>query len=340
MVAALEHMAKRGLAARDDRGWKLKVPLQEIALEVPQKLRRMIDTQIDALSPEEQQVLEAASIQGQVFSAVVSADAANLDRDVVEDACERLSHRQHILESAGSQDFPDGTRLSQYKFVHALYREACYRRQAPRHRAKLHLDIGKRLETLFADRLSEVTAELANHFEAASNWKDAVKYLQIQAQIACRRYAPREAAALFQHALELMRNMPEGERASDEIAILHNLATIYHVALDIRAVDIYETLTERAAHHGLKDVQLAALIDMAGTLSWISSERCLQVVDRALRLGAEETNPLLQARARARCLVQRIWAGGWNSRDAEDFRNALAGCGKSRRNTILPKSTH
>jgi DNA-binding winged helix-turn-helix (wHTH) protein/tetratricopeptide (TPR) repeat protein len=323
MVAALEHMTKRGLADRDDRGWKLKVPLQEIVLEVPQKLRRMIDAQIDAFSPEEQRVLEAASVEGQTFSAAVSAEAADVDREVFEDTCERLSRRQHILDSAGSQKLPDGTQLSRYKFMHALYREACYRRQSPTHRAKLHLNIGNRLEALFANTLTEVAGELAYHFEAASNWTSAVRYLQIRAEIAGRRYAPREAASFLQHALELTRKLPEGERASDEIAILHNLATIYHVSLDIGAVDLYETLADRAAHYGLMDVQMAALIDKAGTLSWISSERCLEALDRALHLCAEQTTALRQARARARCLVQRIWVGGWNSRDAEDFRKAL-----------------
>ena len=94
-------MSDRGLAARDDRGWKLKVPLRDIALEVPQKLRGVIDSRIRALSPEEQQVLEAASVEGQTFSATVSAKAANFDQEIFEDVCERLSSRQHIVEYVG-----------------------------------------------------------------------------------------------------------------------------------------------------------------------------------------------------------------------------------------------
>lgn len=323
MVASLEHMSDRGLAARDDRGWKLKVPLREIALEVPPKLRGLIETQISVLSPEEQQVLEAASVEGQTFSAGVSAEAANFDQDIFEDVCERLSRRQHIVEYAGSQKLSDGSLLLRYKFVHALYGEACYRRQSPGRRAKLHRNIGKRLEALFADRLSEAAPEFAHHFEAASDWIAAVKYLQLQAELAGRRYAPRQAAASLRHALELLGNLPEQKRGKDEIAILEKLATIDHVALDIRALDVWEKLANRAAHYALTDVEVSALTDMAGALSWISSERCLEVLDRALRLCAQQTDPLLQARARARCLVQRIWARGWNSRDAEDFRNAM-----------------
>lgn len=78
-------------------------------LEVPQKLRGMIENQIDALSQEEQRALEAASVEGQTFSARVCAEAANLDPDVFEELCERLSRREHIVESAEPQKLPDGT---------------------------------------------------------------------------------------------------------------------------------------------------------------------------------------------------------------------------------------
>jgi predicted ATPase len=131
MVAALEHMIARGLVSTDGGNWKLTVPLEKIILEVPQKLRRMIDTQIDGLSKEEQRTLEVASISGVTFSTRVSAAAANLNAEAVEEICERLSRRHRILRPVGSEQFSDGSLASCYEFVHALYREVCYRRQAP-----------------------------------------------------------------------------------------------------------------------------------------------------------------------------------------------------------------
>jgi hypothetical protein len=73
MVAALDHMTERGLVSRESGGWKLRAPLEEIALWVPQKLRRMIEAQIDKLTPEEQRKLEAASVAGMAFSPEVCA---------------------------------------------------------------------------------------------------------------------------------------------------------------------------------------------------------------------------------------------------------------------------
>jgi hypothetical protein len=110
--------------------------------------------------------------------------------------------------------------------VHSLYRDVCYNRQAPGRRAKLHQRVGEQLEALNSQRLSEVAPELASHFEKASDWPRAVKYLRLQAETAGRRYAPREAIAIMQHALQLSSKLPEAERAASETAILEKLASM------------------------------------------------------------------------------------------------------------------
>src|SRR5207249_6124104 len=78
------------------------------------------------------------------------------------------------------------------------------------------------------------------------------------------------------------------------ISVLEQLAAMYVVAFDARAVETYETLAVRAAASGLIDLEVKALVDMAYPLSWIDAERCLAVVDRALR--SEEHTSELQSR--------------------------------------------
>jgi hypothetical protein len=98
---------------------------------------------------------------------------------------------------------------------------------------------------------------------------------------------------------------------------------MYVVSFDTLAVETYEALAARAGASGLIDLEVKALVDMAYPLSWIDAKRSLAVVDRALRLSTQQPDPLRQARTRASCLVRRIWAGGWNARDAEDCRQAV-----------------
>ena len=269
-------------------------------------------------------MLEGASVAGEVFSTTVSTVATDLDQDACEDLCAQLVRRQQIVHAAGTQLFPDGSVSPCYAFMHALYREVFYGRLAPGRRARLHRRIGVRLEALYAEQSSSVASELAHHFEAGADWPRAVKHLRLVADTAGRRYAHQEAVAILQHALALVSHLPEAERGVAETEILEKLAAMYLVSFDRRTLETYEALAARAAHYGLLAVEVRALIDMAYPLSWISAERSLEVLERALRLSAAQGDPLLRARTRASCFFWRIEAGGWNPRHAEECQKALA----------------
>ena len=324
MVAALDHMIERGIISHENGKWKLKVPLEEIELDVPETLRQMIEVQVEQLTAQEQRCLEAASITLTAFAASVNALAADLDPDQFEELCEGISRRYRIVRPQGTRQFPDGTFAHMYEFAHSLYREAFYRRQSPGRRAKLHRSIGERLEALFADRLSDMVPRLARHFEEGCDWRRAVQYLRLVAETAGQRYAPEEATRILRHALDLCEKMPESERAENETEILEKLAAIYVVSFDdMSAVEIYEALRAKAAHYGLLDVEIRALVGMAYPLSWSNAQRSLEMVERALQLGIRQMDPLTRARTRASCLVRRVWVGGWNAQDAEDCKKAL-----------------
>ena len=326
MVTALDDMIERGLISWNKGSWQLRDALKGIDLEVPKNLQQMIEVQIDRLSHEEKRVLEVASLESvgrSRFAVAPSAAAGDLDPQLFEDVCETLSRRHRIVRSAGSLTLADGTISACYEFVRVLYREVCYRRIASGRRAKLHRRIGEWLETHF-EPLNEAAAWLAGHFEQGADWLRAIKYLQLAADTAWRRFEPRQAAEILEHALELIRKLPEAERTVSEIEILEKLAAIYVALLDgIHAIENYEALAARAAHHGLIDVEVRALVDMAWPLSWTSSELSLEALERALRLSARQEDPNLRARTRARCFAQRLWQR-WNSLDVEEFHHAIA----------------
>src|SRR5208283_1337411 len=85
MVATLDHMTEKGLVFKESGGWKLRVPLEEVALAAPEKLRRMIEAQIDRLSTEQRHALDAASVAGVAFLARACAAAADVDPEDFED---------------------------------------------------------------------------------------------------------------------------------------------------------------------------------------------------------------------------------------------------------------
>ena len=240
-------MFERDALFRENGELKLRIPLEEVDLQVPETLRQMVEVQIDRLTPQELRALEAASIEGAAFTCTSSAAATDTEPHHFEDLCENLARRDHVIRRLGAYQFPDGTISTRYQFVHVIYGEVLYGRQAPGRRAKSHRLIGERLEALYSGRVEEMAAELAHHFEESSDWVRAVKYLSLAAQTAEQRYAHRESAGILRHALELICRLPEAERAITELAVLEKLATIYFVSSDTRCIETYEALADRAS---------------------------------------------------------------------------------------------
>jgi DNA-binding winged helix-turn-helix (wHTH) protein/tetratricopeptide (TPR) repeat protein len=323
MVAALDHMFERDVLFRENGELKLRIPLEEVDLQVPETLRQMVEVQIDRLKPQEQQALEAASIEGATFTCTSSAAATDTEPQHFEDLCENLARRDHVIRRLVAHQFPDGTISTRYQFLHVIYREVLYDRQAPGRRARSHRLIGERLEALYSGRVEEMAAELAHHFEEASDWVRTVKYLRLAARTAEQRYAHRESAGILRHTLELISRLPEAERAITELQVLERLATIYFVSSDMRCIETYEAVANRASAAGNIELEIRALLDWSYCWSSINADRSLELIERALGLIDALDDGVLSARAKMSCLAARIWFGGWRPRDAEEVRRMV-----------------
>ena len=180
-MSVLEHMQQRGFISHDNANWRIHVPLESIGLEVPETLRQVIEAQIDRLSPDEQLVLEVASLASggdSRFAVVPGAAAAELEPEVFEHACEKLVRRHCILRAAKPEKFPDGAVSACYEFVHALYREVCCERIAPGRKANLHKRLAQWSE-VHLTQSNESASWLAIHFEDGADRLRAIKCLQL-----------------------------------------------------------------------------------------------------------------------------------------------------------------
>jgi predicted ATPase/DNA-binding winged helix-turn-helix (wHTH) protein len=220
MVNVAEYLVDEKIIAEQDGAWKLQVDLDEVELGVPENVRNMIEKHIERLTPEEQRVLEGASVVGMDCSAV--AMSAGLGEDVIriEEVCDGLARRHHFLLPAYLAELPDGTITPRYRFIHALYLNVLYKRVAPTRRSQIHGRIGERGETIYCERVAEIAAELAVHFEQSRDLVRAVKYLQMAAENAERRSADHEAVTLARRGLELLKTLPDApERAEQELSL-------------------------------------------------------------------------------------------------------------------------
>jgi DNA-binding winged helix-turn-helix (wHTH) protein/tetratricopeptide (TPR) repeat protein len=325
MVTALDHMCDRGLIALENGSWHLRVPLEKIDLKAPETLRQMIELRIERLSTEEQRVLEIMSLPKRFsLSVAVGSAVANVEPETFEEWMEGLARRHQIVRSAGFRDYRTGPSPC-YEFAHALYKHVVYGRIAPARRRKLHRSLAEHAARLQLLSTSETATEQAYQFEEAGEWFAAVKHLQIAADNAVRRFEPKQAAAILEHARELLDRIPEAERAQSEIQILQKLATIYVASFDTRAVETYETLAVRAARYGLPDVEVRALLEMAVPLARVSNDLYMRALDRARdalsRCGEGDT---LERAVRRVLLSAYTGEGKLDPDDMEEGKNLVA----------------
>ncbi|MBI3799386.1 MAG: AAA family ATPase, partial [Deltaproteobacteria bacterium] len=220
MVNVTDYLITQDLLVQREGQWDLQGDLAAIQIEVPASIQQMIETQIDRLTPEEQRVLEVASVAGVEFSAATLA--AGLEAEVleVEELCEGLARRAQFLRARGVSEWPDGTVAAHYEFIHSLYQQAWYERVTAGRRLCLHRRIAEREETAYGSRASEIAAELAVHFEYGRDYSRAVHYRQQAAKNALQRYAYREAISHLTKGLELLKALPAPpDHLEQEIAL-------------------------------------------------------------------------------------------------------------------------
>jgi len=113
------------------------------------------------------------------------------------------------LESAGLIRLARYEPELEYLFRHALVQDAAYGTLLAGDRRRLHHTVGEAVETLYADRLDELAAILARHFQRAGDEAQALDYYTRAGDSALASFANVEAESLFRSALALSCSQPQ-----------------------------------------------------------------------------------------------------------------------------------
>jgi predicted ATPase len=220
MVNVVDDWVRQGVLSETDGQWKLAAKVEDIAAGVPESLRQMIERQLAQLTPEERRIVETASVVGGEFLTAAVAAGVEEEEEHVEEWCEELAKRDQFIRARGMETVGEEIVTGRYGFVHALYQQVLYERLAAVRRIYLHRRIGEWEEGVYGERVSDVAAELAVHFERGQDYARAVQYLIQAGQNALRRSAPREAIDLLTKGLELLQTLPDApERLQQKLAL-------------------------------------------------------------------------------------------------------------------------
>ena len=206
MVNLLEHLIEAHAIRRRDGHWVVDGASAALA-QIPEGLRSFIQSRLDALSGEDRELLEAASVVGVEFAAAAACAGlphAGEERgpERIETRLESLVSHAQLIDPCGTTEWPDGTLTARYRFGHALYREGLYEQLPEARRARLHRRVGERLQEAWGGDAREMAAVLADHFERGRDPENAARYRRLAGERALGQHAYHEAAGHLQAALD------------------------------------------------------------------------------------------------------------------------------------------
>jgi predicted ATPase len=222
-VELLTGMQERGDLIQDAEGCWVEGP--ELNWEIlPARVEAVIAERIDRLAEPLKEIVRAASVEGEVFTAEVVARTLAVDeRQIIASLSGELDKRHRLVRAQGMERAA-GQRLSRYRFRHILFQRYVYSSLDEVERAHLHEQVGSALDTLHAGRTDEraaIVPQLAWHFERAGMPARAVEFLQQAGERAVHMSANKEAIVHLRKGLDLIPLLPDTpERARRELALL------------------------------------------------------------------------------------------------------------------------
>jgi class 3 adenylate cyclase len=153
-------LAERGFLRRDAGRWRLE-PTD--ALPLPETVQGIIAARLDALEPEDKELLTNAAVLGKVSWTGALAALSGSEPFLLEQRLHTLERREFLRRERRSA--VAGER--QYAFRHVLVRDVAYGQLPRAQRADKHRQAAEWLEALSPDRAEDRAELLAHHYAAA-----------------------------------------------------------------------------------------------------------------------------------------------------------------------------
>jgi tetratricopeptide (TPR) repeat protein len=206
----------------------------------------------------------------------------------------------------------------EYLFRHALLQDTAYESLLKQERKQLHQVVGQALEQLYPDRVGEMAAVLARHFEQAGDPEKAVDYLMSAAKFSIDRNAITEAFELYGRASALLPPYDPADPAplrQRRIQVTLGRAQAGFTFLgDDEYLALLEPLVEQSA--ALGDLRLEADVHLAIALGRqmrggrsLSDQALKRSLDRVDEIGRELNDPLIGALSSSIVGLYEIFSG-------------------------------
>jgi DNA-binding CsgD family transcriptional regulator len=241
--------------------------LRATDLQAPASVAHTIESRLDRMAAPHRQVLELAAVIGEEFDGTVLLAASEWSPD----------RTMESLDAATEAGLVERAQDGQFRFPHALARQAVLDLLPPTRLAREHARVAEVIETQFAGSDGYVQ-RLAHHYAAAQSLgyaEKAVRYLIDAAGRAGRSLAYEDAARWWEQAASLTTDADERDALLLEAARSHLFASSFSRARD---------LAERVATSASPRMRVRAAVTYEAA-SWRPSKpghRAVELLSRAL----------------------------------------------------------
>jgi tetratricopeptide (TPR) repeat protein len=194
-------LVEAGVLRKRDGNYFLAQPAERV--RVPDTIEEVILSRIDRLDVDAKSALQLASVIGREFTARLLDRISDMEV-ALDEVLGELKALELIYQEAY---FPELA----YMFKHALTQDVAYRTLLRERRKTLHQLIGKAIEELYADRLSEQYEMLAHHYYEGELWEEALIYLVKAGDKVAAAYANHDALDYYARALEVCELLEASE---------------------------------------------------------------------------------------------------------------------------------
>jgi transcriptional regulator with PAS, ATPase and Fis domain/tetratricopeptide (TPR) repeat protein len=164
-------------------------------LSVPETIQDVLGARLDRLAEDARQAIQVAAVIGREFALRLLARISEAGEHIRVQVDE-LRNLELIYEKALHPELA-------YMFKHALTHDVAYESVLSERRRRLHGTIGRAIEELYAERLTEHVETLAHHFSRAEDWPRALQYHERAAEKAAEAHANRAVVEHCRAALAI-----------------------------------------------------------------------------------------------------------------------------------------
>jgi len=210
-------------------------------ITIPRSIEETIKRKLKFLDPEINNFLKIGAVFGQEFTAEIIATASNRNVGQILDAIDELCRLGFIQESAPDHFF----------FSEDIVRQIVYKTMSRREFVHYHRAVGKTIEVIYHNMLSDFYEQLATHFTIANDPPKSLYYSKKAALKAKDNYAHGVAIKFFENALKYEDSIEEIFKIKFSLADIYYLMGNYKAAIeqltaclkiDFHAYKIYERL--------------------------------------------------------------------------------------------------